>query len=241
MEKQHRYRPSGCRLFGCALHQLSIAEAIRKSLPWSKHREWPQAAKSPVQHRWGDYPPRRRSGVGGRTPLLQQTCTFGKGPSLAARTPHTGEIRRSPTHNSPMNKLYYERADHSVVVKNRAPPPKAWRWEIYRAGNVNPIKQSSVYFDTTAAARRAGKEALKDLLNKLFAWSSSGQRRYSSRQATVLLVLGDDLHAWRIIRPRVQNEPASMPDQKMQLGRSDWGFRLSREKLYEALSGPTPQ
>ena len=35
--------------------------------------------------------------------------------------------------------------------------------------NVNPIKQSSVYFDTTAATRRAGKEALKDLLNKLFA------------------------------------------------------------------------
>src|SRR5262249_46501542 len=74
-------------------------------------------------------------------------------------------IDRRPTHNSPMNKLYYERADYSVVVKNRAPPPKAWRWEIYRAGNVNPIKQSSVYFDTTAAARRAGKEALEDLLN----------------------------------------------------------------------------
>ena len=70
---------------------------------------------------------------------------------------------------SPMNKLYYERADYSVVVKNRAPPPKAWRWENYRAGNVNPIKQSSVYFDTTAAARRAGKEALNELLNKLFA------------------------------------------------------------------------
>ena len=41
-----------------------------------------------------------------------------------------------------MNKLHYERADYSVVVKNRAPPPKAWRWEIYRAGNANPIKQS---------------------------------------------------------------------------------------------------
>ena len=68
-----------------------------------------------------------------------------------------------------MNKLCYERADYSVVVKNRAPPPKAWRWEIYRAGNVQPIKQSSVYFDTTAAARRAGKDALKELLNKLFA------------------------------------------------------------------------
>src|SRR5215471_7309238 len=78
-------------------------------------------------------------------------------------------IDRRPTHNSPMTKPYYKRADYSVVVKNRAPPPKAWRWEIYRAGNVNPIKQSSVYFDTTAAARRAGKEALKDLLNKLFA------------------------------------------------------------------------
>src|SRR5215831_15509471 len=75
-------------------------------------------------------------------------------------------IDRRPTHNSPMNKLYY---DYSVVVKNRAPPPKAWRWEIYRAGNVSPIKQSSVYFDTTAAARRAGKAALEDLLNKLFA------------------------------------------------------------------------
>jgi hypothetical protein len=25
-----------------------------------------------------------------------------------------------------MDKLYYERTDYSVVVKNRAPPPKAW-------------------------------------------------------------------------------------------------------------------
>jgi hypothetical protein len=46
-----------------------------------------------------------------------------------------------------MNNLHYQRADYSVVVKNRAPPPKAWRWEIYRAGNANPIKQSSLYFD----------------------------------------------------------------------------------------------
>jgi hypothetical protein len=73
-----------------------------------------------------------------------------------------------PIHNSPMDKLYYERADYSVVVKNRAPLPKAWRWEIYRAGNANPIKQSPIYFDTTVAARRAGKDALKELLNKLF-------------------------------------------------------------------------
>jgi hypothetical protein len=32
----------------------------------------------------------------------------------------------------------------------------------------HPIKQSSIYFDSTAAARRAGKDALKELLNKLF-------------------------------------------------------------------------
>jgi hypothetical protein len=68
-----------------------------------------------------------------------------------------------------MDKLYYERTDYSVVVKNRAPPLKAWRWEIYRAGNANPIKHSATYFDTTAAARRAGKDALNELLNKLFA------------------------------------------------------------------------
>ena len=69
----------------------------------------------------------------------------------------------------PMHKLNFDHSDYSVVVKNRAPPPKSWRWEIYRAGNVNPIKQSSIYFETTAAARRAGKDALKELLNKLFA------------------------------------------------------------------------
>jgi hypothetical protein len=65
--------------------------------------------------------------------------------------------------------MQYARADYSVVVKNRAPLPKAWRWEIYRAGNANPLKRSSIYFETTAAARRAGKDALKELLNKLFA------------------------------------------------------------------------
>jgi len=65
--------------------------------------------------------------------------------------------------------LRYERADYSVVVKNRAPPPKAWRWEIYRAGNALSIKQSSIYFDSMTSARQAGKGALKHLLDKLFA------------------------------------------------------------------------
>jgi hypothetical protein len=67
-----------------------------------------------------------------------------------------------------MDKPHYDRADYSVVVKNRAPPPKAWRWEIYRAGNAAPIKRSSINFDTTATAKRAGQEALKELLGKLF-------------------------------------------------------------------------
>ena len=70
---------------------------------------------------------------------------------------------------SAMDKLHFERTDYSVVVKNRAPPPKAWRWEIYRAGNASQIKQSSVYFESMAAARQAGKKALNELMDKLFA------------------------------------------------------------------------
>jgi hypothetical protein len=57
--------------------------------------------------------------------------------------------------------------DYSVVVKLRAPLPAPWRWEIYRAGRQGPIKQASVHFCTMAAASRAGREALKQLLDKL--------------------------------------------------------------------------
>jgi hypothetical protein len=63
----------------------------------------------------------------------------------------------------------FERTDYSVVVKNRGNPPDPWRWEIYRAGRSSAIKQSSVYFHTMAMASRAGKEALKGLLEKLYA------------------------------------------------------------------------
>ena len=66
-----------------------------------------------------------------------------------------------------MDKLHFDRTDYSVVVKNRAPPPSSWKWEIYRAGRSSPIKQSSVYFHTMVTANRAGKEALKQLLDKL--------------------------------------------------------------------------
>ena len=63
----------------------------------------------------------------------------------------------------------FEPTDYSVVVKNRGNPPDPWRWEIYRAGRSSAIKQSSVYFHTMAMASRAGKEALKGLLEKLYA------------------------------------------------------------------------
>ena len=51
--------------------------------------------------------------------------------------------------------------DFSVVVKNRAKPPKPWRSEIYRAGRASPIQQSAVCFEL-----RAGKSALKLLLSE---------------------------------------------------------------------------
>jgi len=68
-----------------------------------------------------------------------------------------------------VKKLQFDRTDYSVVVKNRAPLPKAWRWEIYRAGRSNPVKTSLVYFCAAVTARQAGKEALKQLLDKLMA------------------------------------------------------------------------
>ena len=59
-----------------------------------------------------------------------------------------------------------EQDDFSVVVKNRARPPKPWRWEIYRAGRTSPIEHSQVYFETMAEANRAGKAALRLLLSE---------------------------------------------------------------------------
>ena len=46
--------------------------------------------------------------------------------------------------------------DFSVVVKNRAKPPRQWKWEIYRAGRSSPIQQSIVCFDSMTEASRAG-------------------------------------------------------------------------------------
>ena len=70
-------------------------------------------------------------------------------------------------HESVVGKLRFDDADYSVVVKSRAPPPNSWRWEIYRAGRSIPIGQSPILFRTMAAANKAGKAALKQLLAKL--------------------------------------------------------------------------
>jgi len=56
--------------------------------------------------------------------------------------------------------------DFSVVVKHRAPPPKPWRWEIYRAGRTSPIEHSKVLFESMTEASRAGKVALSLLLSE---------------------------------------------------------------------------
>jgi hypothetical protein len=63
--------------------------------------------------------------------------------------------------------IRYERTDFSVVVKSRGKPPNPWRWEIYRAGRSSAVEQSSVFYPTMAAANKAGKEALTQLLKKL--------------------------------------------------------------------------
>jgi hypothetical protein len=62
--------------------------------------------------------------------------------------------------------ILFDPTDFSVVVKTRAPPPKPWRWEIYRAGRKSPIKCSSIVYKTVEAANQAGKQALKQLLTK---------------------------------------------------------------------------
>lgn len=66
-----------------------------------------------------------------------------------------------------MANLHFDDTDYSVVVKNRRVPPTSWRWEIYRAGRSSPIGQSPIFFHTVAAANKAGKAALKQLLAKL--------------------------------------------------------------------------
>jgi hypothetical protein len=56
--------------------------------------------------------------------------------------------------------------DFSVVVQRWAPPPKPWRWAIYRQGRKSPIEFSKVFFETIAEASREGERALASLLSE---------------------------------------------------------------------------
>lgn len=76
-------------------------------------------------------------------------------------------MNQASSRNSPMDEPPFDRTDYSVVVKHRAPAPNSWKWEIYRAGRLSPIRQSTSYFPTMVAAIREGKEALKQLLEKI--------------------------------------------------------------------------
>ena len=61
----------------------------------------------------------------------------------------------------------YERRDFSVSVKSKGKPSNPWRWEIHRAGRLSAVEQSLECFPTMAAANKAGKEALAQLLKRL--------------------------------------------------------------------------
>ncbi len=59
-----------------------------------------------------------------------------------------------------------DHSDFPVIVKQSAPRPRSWRWEIYRAGRTSPIERSKVLFDSVTEATRAGKVALSLLLSE---------------------------------------------------------------------------
>jgi hypothetical protein len=59
-----------------------------------------------------------------------------------------------------------KQTDLSVVIKIRGKLPNPWRWEIYRAGHSRAIAQSSVFFSTVSAAKKAGDRALAELFEK---------------------------------------------------------------------------
>jgi hypothetical protein len=54
----------------------------------------------------------------------------------------------------------FDPTDYSVVVKLRGTPPRAWKWEIYRACRWGPLESSPVLFESMAVAAKEGKKAL---------------------------------------------------------------------------------
>jgi hypothetical protein len=88
---------------------------------------------------------------------------FGAKRGAAASTPADGW--RLPL-SEPGASGRLEHSDFSVVVKNRAPGQKPWRWEIYRAGRRSAIEYSAAFYETMTEANRAGKKALAQMLSE---------------------------------------------------------------------------
>jgi hypothetical protein len=59
-----------------------------------------------------------------------------------------------------------DQTDYRFAVKRRGTHSKPWRWEIYRAGQSNPIGRSPVFFESMAQATREGKKALAEFLGE---------------------------------------------------------------------------
>jgi hypothetical protein len=59
-----------------------------------------------------------------------------------------------------------KQTDFSVVIKIRGKLPSPWRWEIYRSGHSRAFAQSSEFFSTASAAKKAGDRALAELFEK---------------------------------------------------------------------------
>jgi hypothetical protein len=103
-------------------------------------------------------------------PIALSVVDLIREPLTSAKTVKEGQTLTAcgrPSDGALMDKHRFNDGDYSVIVKNRGSPPNSWKWEIYRAGRSNPIGQSPVFFHTVAAANKAGKAALKQLLNKL--------------------------------------------------------------------------
>jgi hypothetical protein len=67
-----------------------------------------------------------------------------------------------------MAKPHYERTDYSVVVKNRAPPPKAWRWKIYRAGKRQSDQAIIDLFRHYGGGQAGGKRCAQGIVEQTF-------------------------------------------------------------------------
>ena len=60
----------------------------------------------------------------------------------------------------------FDPTDYSVVVKLRGNPPRAWKWEIYRARRWGPLESSPVFFESMTVAAKEGKKAPRTLASE---------------------------------------------------------------------------